>query len=120
MQKVLRITHYALRFTFYESFYGFGLADYNSPMILITGASGFIGRSLVQALIRDGRPFKVYNGRINDPLTIREELEDVLTVIHLAGGENRGREQAQCTGAGADRVCRYGEQGAGRVFYSAT
>jgi uncharacterized protein YbjT (DUF2867 family) len=60
-------------------------------MILITGSTGFIGRSLIQALERDGRAFKAYNGRINDPLAIRAELLDVQTVIHLAGSENRGR-----------------------------
>jgi uncharacterized protein YbjT (DUF2867 family) len=60
-------------------------------MILVTGSTGFIGRSLVQALQQDGRPFKVYTGRINDPLAIRADLLDVETVIHLAGSETRGR-----------------------------
>lgn len=60
-------------------------------MIFVTGASGFIGRSLVQALERAGRSFKIYNGRINDPLAIRADLQDVQTIIHLAGSETRGR-----------------------------
>ena len=60
-------------------------------MIFVTGSTGFIGRSLVQALEREGRDFKVYMGRINDPLAVRAELVDVETVIHLAGAENRGR-----------------------------
>ncbi|MFZ0547312.1 MAG: NAD(P)H-binding protein [Candidatus Promineifilaceae bacterium] len=60
-------------------------------MILVTGATGFIGRSLVQALERDGRLYRVYSGRINNPLAIRTALVDVETVIHLAGAENRGR-----------------------------
>jgi uncharacterized protein YbjT (DUF2867 family) len=60
-------------------------------MILITGATGFIGRSLVQALEREGRGYRVYGGRVNDPLAIRAALEGVETVIHLAGAENRGR-----------------------------
>lgn len=60
-------------------------------MIFITGATGFIGRSLVKALERDGRTFKVYEGRINDPLAIRAALDGVDSVIHLAGAENRGR-----------------------------
>jgi NADH dehydrogenase len=58
---------------------------------MITGATGFVGRSLVKALERDGRPFKVYSGRINDPMKIRAELDGVIAVIHLAGSEVRGR-----------------------------
>lgn len=60
-------------------------------MIFITGSTGFIGRSLTQALEREGREFKAYSGRMNDPLAIRDELPGVETVIHLAGAENRGR-----------------------------
>jgi NADH dehydrogenase len=60
-------------------------------MIFITGSTGFIGRSLVQALEREGREFKVYNGRVNNPLALRTELPGMETVIHLAGAENRGR-----------------------------
>lgn len=60
-------------------------------MIFVTGATGFIGRSLVQALEREKRAYKVYDGRINDPLAIREALEGGETVIHLVGAENRGR-----------------------------
>jgi NADH dehydrogenase len=59
-------------------------------MILVTGASGFVGRSVVQRLEKEGRRYKVYAGRINDPLGLRAELLDVSTVIHLAGSEARG------------------------------
>lgn len=60
-------------------------------MILVTGATGFIGRSLMQALRQQPRPVKAFAGRINDPLSLRAELLDVDTIIHLAGAEARDR-----------------------------
>lgn len=60
-------------------------------MILVTGARGFIGRSLVRALAEDNRPLRIYSGRMNDPLQLREELAGISTVYHLAGAEARGR-----------------------------
>jgi uncharacterized protein YbjT (DUF2867 family) len=60
-------------------------------MILITGATGFIGRSLINALSRTDKPAKAYTGRINDPLALRSELEGMTAVFHLAGAETRGR-----------------------------
>ncbi len=64
-----------------------------AAMILVTGATGFIGRSLMACLAREDREAKAYNGRINAPLTLRQELEGVDTVIHLAGSEARGRDR---------------------------
>jgi uncharacterized protein YbjT (DUF2867 family) len=60
-------------------------------MILLTGATGFIGRSLMKALARAGKPARAHTGRINDPLALRHELAEIATVIHLAGAEARGR-----------------------------
>ncbi len=60
-------------------------------MILVTGSTGFVGRSLMYALQQQGRPVKIYTGRINDPLSLRAELLDVETIIHLAGAETRNR-----------------------------
>ena len=62
-------------------------------MIFITGATGFIGRSLTAVLTEKGHEFKTYNGRINDPLKLRDELDGVDVVIHLAGAEARGRDR---------------------------
>lgn len=60
-------------------------------MILVTGATGFIGRSVGAFLDQEGRDWRPYGGRINSPQALRAELEGVETVIHLAGAEARGR-----------------------------
>jgi uncharacterized protein YbjT (DUF2867 family) len=60
-------------------------------MILVTGASGFVGRSLMRALAQEEREVKAYAGRINDPLRLRAELEGVSSVIHLCGAESHDR-----------------------------
>lgn len=62
-------------------------------MILVTGATGFIGRSLMAHLKREGKEAKAYRGRINNPLALREQLVGVDKVIHLAGSEARGRNR---------------------------
>ncbi len=62
-------------------------------MILVTGAGGFIGRSLTQALTEAGQTWRPYTGRINAPLALREQLDGVDMVIHLAGSEARGRDR---------------------------
>lgn len=60
-------------------------------MILVTGATGLIGRSLMAALQREGQAVRPYDGRINNPQALRTQLADVGTVVHLAGSEARGR-----------------------------
>lgn len=60
-------------------------------MILVTGSTGFVGRSLMRQLQRQDRPVREYGGRINDPSALRQALEDVECVIHLAGSEARDR-----------------------------
>jgi uncharacterized protein YbjT (DUF2867 family) len=60
-------------------------------MILVTGASGFVGRSLMRALAQEEREVKAYAGRINDPLRLRAELEGVSSAIHLCGAESHDR-----------------------------
>ncbi len=62
-------------------------------MILVTGATGFIGRSLMAYMERESIEVRTYQGRMNDPITLREELEGITTVVHLAGSEARGRDR---------------------------
>jgi NADH dehydrogenase len=60
-------------------------------MILVTGATGFIGRSLTNALTLNGHEWRPYAGRINSPTSLREQLTGIDFVFHLAGSESRGR-----------------------------
>jgi NADH dehydrogenase len=62
-------------------------------MILVTGATGFIGRSVMNWLERASKDAAAYNGRINNPQAIRAQLDGIDTVIHLAGAESRGRNR---------------------------
>lgn len=61
--------------------------------ILITGSTGFIGRSLTALLSQEEREWRHQEGRINNPMALREQLEGIDTVIHLAGAESRGRNR---------------------------
>jgi uncharacterized protein YbjT (DUF2867 family) len=60
-------------------------------MILVTGATGFVGRSLTNNLTLNGYQWQAFRGRINSPTSLREQLAGVETVIHLASAESRGR-----------------------------
>ena len=62
-------------------------------MILITGATGFIGRSLTNRLALEEREWQAYVGHINDQTALQEQLQGIDTVIHLAGTEWRGRSR---------------------------
>jgi NADH dehydrogenase len=62
-------------------------------MFLVTGSTGFIGRSLLRYWAQEGREARAYRGRINNPLALREQLQGVEAVIHLAGSETRGRNR---------------------------
>jgi uncharacterized protein YbjT (DUF2867 family) len=69
----------------------FELPNRIGSVILVTGGTGFVGRSLTEALNLDQRPIKVYHGRIDDSLNLRAHLVDVEIVIHLASAESRNR-----------------------------
>ncbi|MCB0008333.1 MAG: NAD(P)H-binding protein [Anaerolineales bacterium] len=60
-------------------------------MILVTGATGFVGRSLMRALATHGVEARPFTGRITNSLRLREQLNGVDTVIHLATGEAHNR-----------------------------
>ncbi len=79
-------------------------------MILVTGATGFIGRALIRQLFQTGRdvrvlirpsrrsprlprslPVEVAVVSLSDERAIRAALKDVDTIFHLAGAESQGR-----------------------------
>jgi len=60
-------------------------------MLLVTGSTGFVGRSLLRVLQQADRPVRAYEGRINDPTSLRRALEGIDCVVHLAGAEARDR-----------------------------
>lgn len=62
-------------------------------MILITGATGFVGRSLMRHLAETGIEARALDGRIQNPFALREQLEGVHTVFHLVSAESRGRNR---------------------------
>lgn len=64
-----------------------------SPQLLVTGATGFIGRSLMPQLQQAGIEAQPYTGRINNYLTLREQLAGKTAVVHLAGSEMHGRNR---------------------------
>ena len=80
-------------------------------MILVTGATGFIGRALVHHLFENGQelrvlirpsrrsprlpkglPVEVAVVSLADERAIRAALKDVDVIFHLAGAESQGRD----------------------------
>lgn len=77
-------------------------------MILVTGATGFIGRSLLRALQRQGLSARAFEGHINDLQQLSDAMEDVDFVYHLASAEARGRARhlQQIDVQGTERLIR--------------
>ncbi|MDJ0753744.1 MAG: NAD-dependent epimerase/dehydratase family protein [Ardenticatenaceae bacterium] len=63
-------------------------------MILVTGSTGFVGRALMRALDYHNLDATGYTGRMNNPYALREQLDGIETVIHLASAEATGRARA--------------------------
>ena len=62
-------------------------------MILLTGSTGFVGRSVQKWLNADAIPYKVFEGDINNFMYLRELLGEIDVIIHLAGAESLGRKR---------------------------
>ncbi|MEM7800022.1 MAG: NAD-dependent epimerase/dehydratase family protein [Chloroflexota bacterium] len=62
-------------------------------MILVTGHNGFVGRSLMRAFENQNEEVVGFSGRLNDPFVIREQVQGVETIVHLASAESSGRER---------------------------
>lgn len=89
-------------------------------MILVTGGTGFVGRSVVRWLEMAGKPHLVFRGRINDPVALREPMQGVHTLIHLAGAERRGSNRALRTNdlQGTTQLLRVAQSaGVQRIIY---
>lgn len=108
-------------------------------MILVTGGTGFVGRSLVRHLVASGRPVRILlrpsaespnlpRGLsvevavcgLSDERGMRAAMKDVDTVFHLASAEHKGGK-ADLNGVdveGTEHLARAAQQaGVERLFY---
>lgn len=63
-------------------------------MIVVTGASGFIGRATTYQFDTRGVSYTPYDGEITNFQQVSDAFTGATVVVHLASGEARGRDRA--------------------------
>jgi len=108
-------------------------------MILVTGATGFVGRSLIRHLFETGRevrvllrpsrrsprlptgvPVEAAVASLSDERALRAALKDVEAIFHLASAESQGRDAnlLAVDVRGTDNLARMAvDAGVGRMVY---
>jgi uncharacterized protein YbjT (DUF2867 family) len=110
------------------------------PMLLLTGATGTVGRALLRRLLADGRSVRclvrdprrlgservrvqIALGDLGDPDSFRHALRDVDTVIHLASviRDQRAGSIEELAGCATVRLLKAAEEaGASRFLFFST
>ena len=110
------------------------------PMLLLTGATGTVGRALLRRLLADGRSVRclvrdprrlgpervrvqIALGDLGDPDSFRHALRDVDTVIHLASvirDQRAGSIEELAGGATVRLLAAAEEAGASRFLFFST
>jgi dTDP-glucose 4,6-dehydratase len=86
------------------------METFNGARVVVTGAGGFIGSHLCEALVVSGakvRAFTHYNSR-NEPGLLRYVNDEILRSMEVVGGDLRDPECCQKVVAGCDYVFHLG------------
>ncbi|HLG71781.1 MAG TPA: GDP-mannose 4,6-dehydratase [Chloroflexota bacterium] len=86
------------------------MADWRGRMVLVTGAGGFIGSHLTEALVRAGasvRAFLHYNSR-GDMALLSQVAPDVLSQVDVVFGDLRDSDHVRRVSSGVDCIFHLG------------
>jgi nucleoside-diphosphate-sugar epimerase len=105
------------------------MGEVMTGVVAVTGATGFVGKTLVERLARTGRAVRALSrsravanaatviGDLDDPLALGELVEGAGQVVHLAGlvKAPRVKDFARVNVAGTERLARAMAAGSGRL-----